>query len=122
MLVAARDGDGVANLFNCNEGSFPEFSQGKWFDADEAELLFCNEMAGPFCTGIPPGEKRIIETVSVTYKPEPKSAVEELVEAAFTFRNSYVGGVLKGGAIPSISVEMLFSALARVEAEKKGGN
>ena len=119
MLVAARDECGYCRVFNEAVISDVVLGNGIWMSNPGSILRDID--AEPFCQYIPPGEKRIIESLSVTYRPEPNTAVEELVEAALTFRSSYTAGVLTG-AIPSISVEMLFSALARVEAEKKGGN
>jgi len=84
MLIGARDENGTANLFNCDEGKFPVYKKGEWHEADGTELLFCNENAEPFCQNIPNGESRVIdlEKSAIVHVQPKKTPYEELVEAA----------------------------------------
>jgi len=116
MLVAARDKDGKPIVFATDFPNAPSLVDGKWY-AMGCDIAVLPPEAEQFCQGIPPGEKRAIESVSVTYKPEPKSAVEELVEAAKRVSHwfKYETKITTGGVMYELD-----EALARVEAEKKG--
>lgn len=82
MLVAARDEDGTAKVFDDDRFEDVWIRCGVWVSANGYAYTE-DEVSKKFCTNIPPGEKRVIDLAASTivHVAPPKTPVEELVEA-----------------------------------------